>query len=76
MAHRLPSISGDKAVKAFQKEGWKIKSRKGSHIKLVKMGAKKPIIIPVHKGKMLDRGLLLSIIKHSNLTIEEFIELL
>jgi predicted RNA binding protein YcfA (HicA-like mRNA interferase family) len=75
MVHRLPSIDGEKTVKAFQKAGWKIKSQKGSHVKLVKSGFR-TLIIPIHKGKMLDRGLLLSLIKHSRLSLEKFLELL
>jgi len=73
---RLPSISGEKAVNTFKKAGWTIKSRKGSHVKLVKPGNRMIIIIPVHKGKMLDRGLLISMIKQSKLSVEQFMKLL
>ena len=66
----------EKAIKALQKAGWTIKSQKGSHVKLVKPGVRRTIIIPVHKGKALDRGLLFAIIKHSELSVEKFKELL
>lgn len=76
MAPALPVVSGKEAVKAFLRDGWTEKSRKGSHVKLVKSGRPNPIIIPVHGGKPLDRGTLASIIRHSGLTVSEFIELL
>lgn len=76
MVPPLPVIKGKEAVKAFQKAGWRIKSQKGSHVKLVKSGHPNSIIIPIHKNKDLDRGTLSSIIKSSNLTIDEFTKLL
>jgi predicted RNA binding protein YcfA (HicA-like mRNA interferase family) len=76
MSPALPVISGKDAVKAFLKNGWTERSRKGSHVKLVKPGHPNPIVIPVHSNKPLDRGTLASIIKHSGLTISEFTGLL
>jgi len=76
MPPRLPSISGERAIKALQKAGWTIKSQEGSHVKLVKPESPKTIIVPVHKGKSIDRGLLFAIIKHAELSVEDFIELL
>ena len=76
MLPRLPSISGEKAIKALQNAGWAIKSREGSHVKLVKPGSPKTIIVPVHKGESIDRGLLFAIIKHAELSVDEFMELL
>lgn len=76
MIPRLPSISGEKVIRALKRSGWKIKSQKSSHVKLVKSGVKRIIVVPVHKGKSIDRGLLHSIIKHAELTVDKFIELL
>lgn len=33
---RLPDITGKKVINALQKDGWSIKSQKGSHAKLTK----------------------------------------
>ena len=76
MSPALPVINGKDAIRAFHKDGWVEKSRKGSHVKLVKPGNPTPIIIPVHGNKPLDRGTLASIIRHSGLTVEEFVVLL
>lgn len=76
MAPPLPVVKGKEAVKAFQKAGWQIKTQKGSHVKLVKPGHPNAIIIPVHGNKTLDRGTLSSIIKHSDLSVEAFTDLL
>lgn len=76
MTPALPVISGKDAVRVFLKHGWTEKSRKGSHVKLAKPGHPNPIVIPVHAGKPLDRGTPASIIKHSGMTVSEFIELL
>ena len=76
MSPALPVISGKDAIRAFLKHGWTEKSRKGSHVKLVKSGYQNPIIIPLHGSKPLDRGTLASIIKHSGMTVSEFVGLL
>ncbi|HOX29037.1 MAG TPA: type II toxin-antitoxin system HicA family toxin [bacterium] len=76
MSPALPIISGKDAIKAFLKVGWTEKSRKGSHVKLVNPNHPNPIVIPLHGNKPLDRGTLASIIKHSGLSVSEFIDLL
>ena len=76
MTPALPIITSKEAIKVFLKDGWTEKRRKGSHIKLEKAGHPNPIIIPSHSGKNLDRGTLSSIIKHSGMTVSEFIDLL
>lgn len=76
MSPALPVISGKEAIRAFLKAGWTQRSRKGSHVKLVKSGQPNPIIIPLHGSKPLDRGTLASIIKNSGMTVSEFISLL
>ena len=59
---KLPSaISGQNAVKAFQKDGWVI-ARYGAHS------------VPNHK--VLARGTLRTLIRYANLTVEDFINLL
>jgi predicted RNA binding protein YcfA (HicA-like mRNA interferase family) len=70
----LPVVSGREAVRAFEQVGWEVKRRRGSHIILTKQGSWASLSIPDHKE--LDRGLLRKLIRHSGLTVEEFIELL
>jgi len=66
-------ISGQDAVKAFRKAGWII-SRTGPHIILEKEGVRAVLSIPNHR--VLDPGTLRTLIRHSGLTVDEFINLI
>ena len=74
---KLPAITGERAVKALIKAGFFVHHQKGSHITL--KHPDKPelrVVVAVHKGKTLGKGLLLSIIKDSDLSVDEFLALL
>lgn len=71
----LPQVSGDEAVKAFEKLGYERVRQKGSHIRLISGEAgRKPLTVP--RKKELKRGMLRSLIRDAGITVEEFIELL
>ena len=72
---KLPDITGKKAIKAFQKHGWNVKSQKGSHAKLIKPGVNHFLIVPIHTST-IPKGTLSKIVKDAGLTVEEFIDLL
>jgi len=67
----LPIISGQEAVNAFLRGGWKVSRQRGSHIILVKKGEIASLSVPNHKT--LDRGTLRSLIRKSEMTVEEFL---
>lgn len=71
---RLPVVSGREAVTAFERAGWQVRRRKGSHIILTKPGSLVSLSVPDHQE--LDRGLLLKLIRKADLTVKEFMELL
>jgi len=72
---KLPVVSGREAVKAFQKTGWYVaRQGKGSHIIMKKEGMITTLSIPDHK--VLDRGLLRSLIRDALISVEEFTRLL
>ena len=72
---RLPVISGEEAVRAFEKDGWRIVRRARSrHIIMKKEGMIAALSIPEHR--VLDRGLLRSLIRDAYISIEKFNELL
>ena len=72
---KLPVISGRQAVKAFEKDGWRVVRRaKSRHIIMKKEGRVTTLSIPEHK--VLDRGLLRSLIRDAYISIEKFNELL
>jgi predicted RNA binding protein YcfA (HicA-like mRNA interferase family) len=71
---KLPIISGVEAIKAFSKAGWLPHRQVGSHVVLRKEGSKITLTVPKHKE--LKPGLLRQLIRVSELTVEEFTELL
>ena len=70
----LGNISGKEAAKAFQKAGWTTVGQVGSHLVLVKPGVRVNLSVPQHKE--LSTGTLRALIRHSGLTVEEFLDLL
>jgi predicted RNA binding protein YcfA (HicA-like mRNA interferase family) len=53
---KLPVISGEKAIKAFIRAGWKVDRQVGSHVILRKEGSPITLSIPLHRE--LKKGLL------------------
>ena len=68
------NLKPEKVVKAFERLGWTNRGQRGSHIKLTKSGNPTILSIPIHKGKPVKKGLLLSQIKKAGLTLEEFLD--
>ncbi len=69
---RLPRISGREAIRAFERAGWQVVPRrgKGDHIILRKPGNPHVLSIPDHP--LLGPGLLRSLIRLAELTVDEF----
>jgi predicted RNA binding protein YcfA (HicA-like mRNA interferase family) len=73
---KLPSVSGERVVRALKRAGFIELRQKGSHVSLEK-GVSDRIfktVVPMH-GE-LAKGTLSGILKQSGLTLEEFLELL
>lgn len=70
---KLPSISGDKAVKCFERLGYEVVRQRGSHIRLHHK-SKKPLSIPRHKT--LGKGLLRKLMRDAEITIEDLLQIL
>ena len=70
---KLPLISGKKAIKVFLKIGYRVIRQKGSHIRL-HHSSKEPLTVPDHK--VLGKGLLRKLLRDSELSLNDFIELL
>jgi predicted RNA binding protein YcfA (HicA-like mRNA interferase family) len=70
----LPSVSGERAVRAFQQAGW-IKDRQhGSHVIPIKPGNPASLSVPQHRE--LAPGTLRSLIRASGMTVTQFADLL
>ena len=70
----LPVVSGEEAIRAFERAGWQRARQKGSHVSLVKPGVNANLSVPLHRE--LDRGTLRKLIKLAGLTVDQFIVLL
>lgn len=71
---RLPVISGREAIRAFERAGWKVSRREGSHIILTKVGTAVTLSVPDYRE--VRRGTLRSLIRNAAITVEEFVSLL
>jgi predicted RNA binding protein YcfA (HicA-like mRNA interferase family) len=70
----LPVISGERAVRIFQKAGWVRDRQHGSHVILIKPGNPASLSVPQHRE--LAPGTLRSLIRASGMTVEQFTDLL
>ena len=67
----LPSVSGRKVVRAFEKIGWQVARQRGSHIILVKEGEMATLSVPDHRE--VAKGTLRSLIRAAGITVDEFV---
>jgi len=72
---KLPrDCSGRQAVRALQRAGWLVARQTASHIIMVKPGRRPTLSVPDHRS--LDPGLLRSLLRHAELSVDEFIRVL
>jgi len=71
---RLPGISGREAVRAFERAGWEVSRKEGSHIILTKVEVPVTLSVPAHSE--VRRGTLRGLIRKAGMTVEEFLLLL
>lgn len=71
---QLPVISGRQAVTAFQKAGFEVRRRGGSHMVMTKPGFPATLSVPDHRE--LKPGTLRALVRKAGLTIDQFQQLL
>lgn len=71
---RLPQLSGEEVVRAFEKAGWNVRNQRGSHRVLTKSGEFYTLAVPMQDHIKI--GLLHSLIRKAGLTVDEFLNLL
>jgi predicted RNA binding protein YcfA (HicA-like mRNA interferase family) len=73
---KLPSISGDRVVKALKRAGFVELRQKGSHVSLEKRVGDRvwKTVVPMHSE--VAKGTLSDILKQCGLTLPEFLEFL
>ena len=71
---RLPTLSGAKVVRAFERAGWRLDRQRGSHAVLVKSGHIASLSVPQHRE--LAPGTLRALIRASEMSVDDFTALL
>ncbi len=69
----LPSVSGERAVRVFQKAGWNKDRQHGSHVILIKPGHEASLSVPQHRE--VAPGTLRALIRAAGMSVEEFVAL-
>ena len=69
---KLPVVSGKAVIKVFDKIGYQVVRKRGSHFRLHHF-QRKPLTVPDHK--VLGKGLLKKLLRDAELTVENFIKL-
>ncbi len=69
----LPSVSGERAVRAFQKAGWIKDRQRGSHVILIMPGHAATLSVPQHRE--VAPGTLRALIRAAGMSVEEFVAL-
>ena len=66
----LPVLSGEEAVRNFERFGWRVARQRGSHIVMTKPGEIASLSVPNHR--VVAKGTLRSLIRDAGLTVAEF----
>ena len=67
-------MSGERAVRAFQKAGWIKDRQQGSHVILIKAGSQVSLSVPQHRE--LAPGTLRALIRAAGMSVPQFVDLL
>ena len=67
-------VSGERAIRAFEKAGWQIARQRGSHVVMTKLGRTANLSVPLHRE--LDPGTLRGLIRDAGMAVAEFTSLL
>ncbi len=70
----VPLLKPREVVKTFERLGWEVARRRGSHIILTKEGHVATLSVPNHAH--VARGTLRSLIARAGLTVDEFLSVL
>lgn len=71
---KLPVVSGKEFIKRLKKRGYEFAHQEGSHV-IIRLNVSPHTKLSVPNHRELDRGLLRSLIKDADITVEEFISL-
>jgi len=67
----LPRITGDEALQALRKAGWREARRRGSHVTLHHVSRPGRVVVPVNAGAILKPKTLVSILDQAGVDAEQ-----
>ena len=70
---RLPRLKGKEVVRILERLGFEVARTRGSHL-FLKHPDGRVTTVPVHSGETIGPGLLRSIVRDTEISVEEFIE--
>ena len=70
---RLPRLKGKEVVRILERVGFKVVRTRGSHV-FLKHSDGRVTTVPVHSGETIGPGLLRSILRDIEMSLEEFLE--
>jgi predicted RNA binding protein YcfA (HicA-like mRNA interferase family) len=73
---RLPSVSGERLVRALRRAGFEVLRQEGSHVAMEKRASDKIFRTVVPKHATIAKGTLSDILKQCGLTVDELLSLL
>ena len=73
MSPRYPRLAGKEILRTLQRMGIEVVRQRGSHV-IVKSSEGKVSVIPIHAGEIIEPGLLKSILRDLDITLEEFLK--
>jgi len=71
---KLPQVSSRVCITALEKAGFRVVRQKGSHIVLHRQNPFAQTVVP--ERKTIGKGLLRSILRQADLSVEDFLKLL
>lgn len=74
MSDALPVVSGERLVKALERDGWQVARQRGSHVRLKHPDRRISLTVPLHRE--LKRGTLSGILADAGLGSERLRDLL
>jgi predicted RNA binding protein YcfA (HicA-like mRNA interferase family) len=72
MPHKIPRLKAEEIIKILARNNFVLAGQRGSHQKWRNYYTGKQVIVPMHKGKQLPIGTLMSIIDGSGIPENEF----
>ncbi len=72
---KLPILRGDELVRLLRSLGFVLLRQKGSHVFLRHPDGRRTVV-PVHKGRDIDRGLMRKILRDMEMSHDAFVDLI